>query len=198
MSNISIRIAGPEDAPALLDIYAYYVRHTAITFEDDVPSLEEFTARIRNTLEKYPYLAAVENGVIVGYAYAGAFHPRAAYGWAAEATIYLSHGCRHQGLGKRLYRALEEILRMQGVLNLNACIAVPEADDEYLTRNSLGFHTHLDYRLVGEFTQCGYKFDRWYNMVWMEKLIGEHLADQPPVLRFDEIRDDVRKIAGIA
>ena len=90
MSNISIRVAGPEDAPALLDIYAYYVRHTAITFEYDVPSLEEFTARIRGTLEKYPYLAAVEDGVIVGYAYAGPFHPRAAYGWAAEATVWAS------------------------------------------------------------------------------------------------------------
>ena len=112
MSEISIRIAGPEDAPALLELYAYYVRHTAITFEYEVPSLEEFTARIRHTLEKCPYLAAVENGAIVGYAYAGPFHPRAAYGWAAEATIYLSHGCRHQGLGKRLYRALEEILRI--------------------------------------------------------------------------------------
>ena len=99
MSEISIRIAGPEDAPALLELYVYYVRHTAITFEYEVPSLEEFTARIRHTLEKCPYLAAVENGAIVGYAYAGPFHPRAAYGWAAEATIYLSHGCRHQGLG---------------------------------------------------------------------------------------------------
>ena len=190
MSDISIRIVGPEDAPALLDIYAYYVQHTAITFEYDVPSLEEFTARIRNTLEKYPYLAAVENGVIVGYTYAGAFHPRAAYGWAAEATIYLAHGCRHQGLGKWLYHALEECLKLQGVLNLNACIAVPETDDEYLTRNSLGFHTHLGYRLVGEFTQCGYKFDRWYNMVWMEKLLGAHTVPAMPVRPFPEIHAD--------
>ena len=77
MSDPYIRVAGPEDAPALLEIYTYYVRHTAITFEYDVPSPEEFTARVRSTLQKYPYLAAVENGVIVGYAYAGAFHPRA-------------------------------------------------------------------------------------------------------------------------
>ena len=181
MSEISIRIAGPEDAPALLELYAYYVRHTAITFEYEVPSLEEFTARVQGTLEKYPYLAAVEGGAIVGYAYAGPFHPRAAYGWAAEATIYLSHGCRHQGLGKRLYRALEEILRMQGVLNLNACIAVPEADDEYLTRNSAQFHEHLGFALCGTFRNCGYKFGRWYDMVWMEKILGEHRPDQPPV-----------------
>ena len=176
MSDPYIRVAGPEDAPALLEIYTYYVRHTAITFEYDVPSPEEFTARVRSTLQKYPYLAAVENGVIVGYAYAGAFHPRAAYGWTAEASIYLAHGCRHQGLGKRLYHALEECLKMQGVLNLNACVAVPEQEDEYLTRNSLGFHTHLGFRPVGSFTRCGYKFGRWYNMVWLEKLMGEHPA----------------------
>ena len=194
MSEISIRIAGPEDAPALLELYAYYVRHTAITFEYDMPSLEEFTARVQGTLEKYPYLAAVEGGAIVGYAYAGPFHPRAAYGWAAEATIYLSHGCRHQGLGKRLYRALEEILRIQGVLNLNACIAVPEIDDEYLTRNSLGFHTHLGYRLVGEFTQCGYKFDRWYNMVWMEKLLGPHTVPAAPVRPFPAVRAEAEQV----
>ena len=194
MSEISIRVTGPEDAPALLDIYAYYVRHTAITFEYDVPSPEEFTARIRGALEKYPYLAAVEDGVIVGYAYAGPFHPRAAYGWAAEATIYLSHSCRHHGLGKRLYHALEECLKLQGVLNLIACIAVPENDDEYLTWNSLGFHTHLGYRLVGEFTQCGCKFDRWYNMVWMEKLLGPHTVPAVPVRPFQQVRAEAEQL----
>ena len=88
MSDPYIRVAGPEDTPALLEIYTYYVRHTAITFEYDVPSPEEFTARVRSTLQKYPYLAAVENGVIVGYAYAGAFHPRAAIrGLASGCTM---------------------------------------------------------------------------------------------------------------
>ena len=194
MSDPYIRVAGPEDAPALLEIYTYYVRHTAITFEYDVPSPEEFTARVRSTLQKYPYLAAVENGVIVGYAYAGAFHPRAAYGWTAEASIYLAHGCRHQGLGKRLYHALEECLKMQGVLNLNACVAVPEQEDEYLTRNSLGFHSHLGFRPVGSFTRCGYKFGRWYNMVWLEKLMGEHPASPAPVRPFPEIREEAEQL----
>ena len=180
MSEISIRIAAPEDAPALLDIYAYYVRHTAITFEYEVPTPEEFAARIRNTLKKYPYLVAVEDGVMVGYAYAGHLsydglisEPviETAYGWTTEASIYLARDCRHQGLGRRLYHALETILRQQGILNLNACVAVPEEDDDYLTHNSLDFHTHLGFRTVGQFTQCGCKFDRWYHMVWLEKLL---------------------------
>ena len=71
-----IRMAGLEDAAALLAIYAPYVRETAITFEYDVPSEKEFAGRIAHTLEKFPYLVAENDGEIVGYAYAGAFHPR--------------------------------------------------------------------------------------------------------------------------
>ena len=82
---------------------------------------------------------------------------------------------------------------MQGVLNLNACVAVPEQEDEYLTRNSLGFHTHLGFRPVGSFTRCGYKFGRWYNMVWLEKLMGEHPASPAPVRPFPEIREKVEQ-----
>lgn len=189
--EIRIEIATPADAAALLDIYAHYVRNTAITFEYEVPSLEEFAARIRHTLEKYPYLVAKQGDEILGYAYAGAFHPRAAYDWAAELAIYVKNGCQKMGIGKRLYAALEEILKRQGILNLNACIAYPEAEDEYLTKNSVEYHRHLGYRLVGQFHQCGYKFGRWYHMVWMEKMIGEHLENQPPVLPFPEIKDSL-------
>ena len=164
------------------------VGHLDVMTGESVPQIF-----IDGKIDRPPYLAAVENGVIVGYAYAGAFHPRAAYGWTAEASIYLAHGCRHQGLGKRLYHALEECLKMQGVLNLNACVAVPEQEDEYLTRNSLGFHTHLGFRPVGSFTRCGYKFGRWYNMVWLEKLMGEHPASPAPVRPFPEIREKVEQ-----
>lgn len=84
------------------------------------------------------------------------------------------------GIGRKLHDALEQALQEQGILNMNACIAYPSTEDEYLNKNSVEFHTHMGYRLVGEFYKCGYKFHRWYNMVWMEKLIGEHLTDQNP------------------
>ena len=77
---------------------------------------------------------------------------------------------------------------MQNILNLNACIGYPEIEDEYLTKNSVEFHNHLGYRLVGKFNKCGYKFDRWYDMVWMEKIIGEHKKNQPKVIPFPEIQ----------
>ena len=177
---ITIRTATLSDAQALLNIYSPYVEHTAITFEYDVPSVEEFASRIKNTLQKYPYLVAEKNGRLLGYAYASPFHERPAYDWAVETSIYVDQNIKHQGIGRRLHDALEDAIRSQGILNMNACIAYPPEEDEYLDKNSVEFHTHMGYRLVGEFYKCGYKFHRWYNMVWMEKLIGNHLSDQKP------------------
>lgn len=179
-TSITIRMANPADAQALLNIYAPYVINTAITFEYDVPSVEEFASRIAHTLEKYPYLIAEEGENILGYAYASPFHDRPAYDWAVETSIYVDQNIKHRGIGRKLHDALESTLREQGILNMNACIAYPPEEDEHLDKNSVEFHAHMGYRLVGEFYKCGYKFNRWYNMVWMEKMIGEHLSDQKP------------------
>ncbi|RKJ00824.1 GNAT family N-acetyltransferase [bacterium D16-54] len=196
-NSIQIRTAAAEDAWELLKIYKPYVKKTAITFEYDVPTPEEFKARIENTLKKYPYLVAEKDGELLGYVYTGPFVGRAAYGWAAEVSIYLKEGSQRLGLGKRLYQAIEEISRAQNILNLNACIGSPETEDEYLTRNSIQFHSHMGYRWVGEFYKCGYKFGRWYNMVWMEKIIGEHPAEPMAVIPFPELDRDVLDRAGV-
>ena len=174
---IEIHEAKEADAAGLLAIYAPYVEHTAITFEYEVPTLEEFTERIRQTKTKYPYLVAKRDGKVLGYAYAGQFHAREAYAWAVETSIYVDESYKHTGIGGKLHAALEKTLKEQGFLNMNACIAYAPNEDEYLTNNSVEFHAHLGYRMVGQFYQCGYKFGRWYDMVWMEKLIGEHGAN---------------------
>ncbi|MCR5251859.1 MAG: GNAT family N-acetyltransferase [Lachnospiraceae bacterium] len=174
MSRVSIRSATTEDAGRLLEIYAPYVENTAISFEYDVPSLEEFRSRIAATLKKYPYLVLEEDGVIRGYAYAGVFKGRAAYDHCCEVTIYLERDSKRKGFGRALYEELEDALRKIGIINLYACIADPVSEDEYLTKNSEQFHQHMGYARVGEFHECGYKFGRWYNMIWMEKMIGEH------------------------
>ena len=170
-SSCGIRSANPGDAERLLEIYGYYVRNTAISFEYDVPSLEEFRGRIENTLKKYPYLVLEEDGIIYGYAYAGVFKGRAAYDRSCEVSIYVDRDAKGRGYGRKLYEALEEQLRAQGMHNLYACIAHPVVEDEYLTRNSEQFHQHLGFTTVGEFHNCAWKFDRWYNMIWMEKII---------------------------
>lgn len=184
---VTIRKAILQDAESLLRIYDYYVKNTAITFEYETPSPEEFKGRMARTMERYPYLVVLQDGRIAGYAYAGAFNGRAAYDWSAEVTIYLDREARKCGLGRRLYAALEEALREIGVLNLYACIGYPVEEDEYLTRNSAEFHEHLGYAEVGRFHSCGYKFGRWYDMIWMEKMIGEHRSEQRPVVSWWEL-----------
>ena len=127
-----IRSVTVEDAPRLLEIYAYYVKNTAISFEYDVPSLEEFTNRISKTLKKYPYLVLEEQGLIQGYTYAGAFVSRAAYSHSSEITIYLHKDAKGKGYGRMLYEALENKLKAIGILNLYARIGSPVEEDEYL------------------------------------------------------------------
>jgi len=186
--QISIRAAHREDAAALLAVYAPYVTDTAITFEYDVPTEEDFAGRIDKILSRYPYLVAERGGAVLGYAYASPFHSRAAYGWCAEVSIYVSTEARGSGVGGLLYRKLEEILIRQGILNLNACIAFADPEDEYLRNDSVSFHSHMGYRMVGRFTKCGWKFGTWYDMVWMEKMLGTHGEYAAPVRTFDEVR----------
>lgn len=167
-----IRNAVPGDAKRLLEIYSYYVENTAITFEIDVPSLMEFSDRIENITKNYPYLVIEENGTILGYAYANTFHNRAAYAHCCELSIYIDRGSKRRGYGRMLYEELENRLRKMGIINLYACIGSPITEDEYLTNNSEQFHNHLGFMKIGEFHRCGHKFGRWYNMIYMEKIIG--------------------------
>ena len=185
--KINIRVATTEDAVALLKIYTPYVEHTAITFDYEVPTEKEFREKIESLLKKYPVLVAETAEGVVGYAYADTFKNKPAYDWAVETTIYVEENCKKMGIGKRLYEELECILKSQNIVNLNACIAYPEEEDEHLTKDSVRFHEKLGYRMVGEFRQCGYKFNRWYNMVWMEKHIGVHTNSQPDVIFYENL-----------
>lgn len=181
MQSVSFHIARVTDAADLLSVYAPYVRETAITFEYDVPTVSEFSGRIRETSRRFPYLVAERDGKIVGYAYAGAFHPRRAYAWCAEISVYLAREARGGGIGKSLVSQLEFLLKRQGFCNAYACVAVPRGDDAFLDANSLDFHTHIGYETIGRFHRCGCKFGHWYDMVWMEKFLQEEEASDAPV-----------------
>ena len=174
MKEITIRTATLQDAASILHIYSYYIENTAITMEYDVPSLESFENRIRKILEHYPYLVAEQDGNILGYAYAGKFHERAAFFRSAEVSIYVDKDARKHGLGRMLYEALEKELKELGMLNIYASIAYADVEDEYLNHNSTQFHEHMGYKQVACFNQCAYKFHRWYDLIWMEKMLGEH------------------------
>ena len=170
--EIKIRTAKVEDAEKLLDIYSYYVKKTAVTFEYEVPSVEEFQERIRHISSHYPYLIAEEEGEIIGYSYADRLRPRAAFGWDVEMTIYLKQDIRRNGLGRHMYTLMEDILREQGVVNAVSLITKPT--DEY-----------SDFKLK----DCGYKFNRWYALLYMDKQIGIPQEEMPPIRDFDEVRE---------
>lgn len=181
MQPFSIRPATPADARSLLAIYAYYVKHTAISFEYEVPTEDDFRARIERTSRRYPYLVAEQGGQVLGYAYAGQIGVRAAYDWSCEVTIYLDRSATKQGIGRALYEELERRLKEMGIVNLYACVARPDEDNEVLSCNSADFHAHMGYAEVGRWHHCGYKLGQWCNIVWLEKIIGEHRHPQPPV-----------------
>ncbi|MBQ6268140.1 MAG: N-acetyltransferase [Clostridia bacterium] len=189
--EVTVRPATPADAPRLSEIYAYYVEHTAVSFEYAAPSAAEFRRRMAAVCEKYPYFVAERGGRVIGYAYAHAFVGRAAYDWSAELTVYLEPSARRQGAGRALYAALEAALGRMGVTNLYACIGVPtQENDPYLNEDSLEFHRRMGFSLVGTFRCCGRKFGRWYDMVWMEKCIAPHRPDCPPVTPYPALPEE--------
>lgn len=185
MSEITIREAVPGDIPELRRIYAYYVENTAVSFAYNVPSEEEFRRLMFSVKARYPYIVAELDGKIAGYCYAHPFVGRTAYDWSCEMTIYLDSSLRRMGIGRALYSRAEGILERMGIFNLYACIGVPVREDAHLNNDSMNFHSRMGYRLVGRFEKCGYKFDTWYDMVWMEKQIGKRpykaLPVKPPV-----------------
>lgn len=169
-----IRRAAAGDAAALLDIYAPYIRETAITFEYDVPAAEEFAARIGDIARTHPYLVCERDGRPVGYAYAHNIRERAAYDWAAELSVYLAPAAQRQGAGTALYRCLIDLLAMQNLRILYGCVTLPNEKSERL-------HEKLGFAPVGVWHGAGWKFGRWHDVGWLEKRLGGDGAAQPVI-----------------
>lgn len=184
---MNIRVAKPEDAKKLVEIYSYYVKETAVSFEHVVPTEEEFGNRIVNTLKEYPYLVAEEDDEIIGYVYASQFHSRIAYKHCAELSIYLDHNKRRNGVGRALYNEIERILLKQNIVSLHACIAVPDDDLNYVTSDSELFHSKMGFEKVGTHSRCGYKFNRWFSIIWMDKDIAPKTSDIEPFIEFNKL-----------
>lgn len=192
--DVFIRIANENDAYSLSQIYKPFVENTAISFEYLPPDAEEFRRRIIEKIKNYPFIVAEYRGEVVGYAYASEFLPRPAYKHSVETTVYLKDNAQGKGIGKKLYLALEKLLKLQSVLSLNACIACTDAPDEILNNNSMMFHSSMGYRYVGRFNASGYKFNRFYDMIWMEKLIAEPDTPFAEFKPFCSVLDEAEKV----
>lgn len=188
MNRISIRTARIGDAARLAEIYAPYVERTSITFEYSVPTVGEFERRISNTLCKYPYLVAeTEDGTVVGYAYAGPLKMREAYSWAVELSVYVDGDFRRCRIGSVLYGKLVEYLKAQNITNLYACITYSDIEDELHNNDSVRFHARMGFAKNAHFHNCGYKFGRWWDMIWMEKFIAPHKGDMMDFVPFPQL-----------
>lgn len=171
MNNLKIRDVKLEDAARLVEIYSHYVLNTAVSFENAVPTVEEFENRITNITKKYPYLVCEKDGKIIGYVYASAYSSREAYNWTADTSIYVDKDCRRSGAGSLLYKELEKRCKAIGIVNLLAGVAYIDQEDEYLTHDSPKFHLNQGYSEVAFMKSVGKKFDRWYDLKWYQKKI---------------------------
>lgn len=164
---VCVRAAAPEDAEQLLEIYTPFVISedsslSNVSFELAAPDVEEFRQRIQDISKQFPYLVGEVNGQILGYVYCHPYRERLAYQWAVEVTIYLAPAGQGKGLGRLLYETMEKLLCLQGVTMAYSCITV--GND-----HSIKMHEALGYRLIGTFTNSGYKNGQWLDTVWLEK-----------------------------
>ena len=174
-----IRFAAAADAAALLGIYGQYI-DTPITFECARPSEEAFRRRVAEYGAACPYLVWEEDGRILGYAYAHRLGERAAYQWSAELSIYLGRDSTGRGLGRRLYGALMELLRLQGVRTAYGCVTLPNAGSE-------GLHAAMGFRLTGTWHRAGFKCGAWRDVGWFEKTIAPYDPSPAPVRPIGEV-----------
>jgi len=166
-----IRAATPEDAAACAAIYAPYVTDTVISFETEPPTTDEMAARIASA---HAWLVYEDDGAVAGYAYAGTFHPRAAYRWATEVSVYLELGRRRTGAGRALYDVLLPHLTERGFRMAIAGMTLPNPASE-------GLHAALGFEPVGTYRDIGYKFGAWHDVAWTQRVLarGEDPPEEP-------------------
>lgn len=177
----TIRLATPDDAPGVLDIYAPIVRDTSISFELEPPSVDEVRTRIETTLATYPWIVCEIDGSMAGYAYASRFRARAAYDWSAEVTVYVHEAHRKRRVGVGLYAALLDMMRSQGFRMAIAGVTIPN-------EASMRLHTRMGFTSVGVFERCGRKFNAWHAVAFLDLDLGDAGEPVPSIKSMVEMR----------
>lgn len=175
-----IRLAKASDSTCILEIYAPYIKDTVISFEYEVPDITAFKERMANIQSRYPYLVCEVNGDIAGYAYASRHRDREAYSWSVDASVYVAPKFHRKNIGKTLYTALFEILKLQGYYNVYAGVTVPNVKSE-------GLHEAIGFKPVGIYHNVGYKFGRWHDVKWYELKLREHAKQPDTPKTIDEV-----------
>lgn len=184
MSKAQIRMARPEDSENINHIYETYILNTAITFEYEPVSSEEFRKRVTTILKKLPYLVCEINDKIVGYAYVAPFYSRAAFAWDLEITVYVHEDYYRKNIGKALYQALFYIAEELGYVNIYALITEPN-------ENSKKMHKAMGFQQVGLYPETGYKFGKWWGLNVMCKQIGNTSKEPKTIRNIHELSEQV-------
>jgi L-amino acid N-acyltransferase YncA len=179
--NATIRVARPEDAEAILTIYAPIVRETAISFEVEPPTREDMQQRIATTLRHLPWLVGERQGEVLGYVYASPHRTRAAYQWSVDVTVYIHAQVRRAGIGRALYHALFELLILQGFYQGFAGITLPNPA-------SVGLHEALGFQPVGVYQAVGYKLGTWHDVGWWQRALQPRPSPTTPPTAFEVLR----------
>ena len=161
-----IRAVRTEDAAEILAIYSPFITNTAVSFEYEVPSVDEISRRISDTTAKYPWVVWEENGRVLGYAYASSHRARPAYQWSVEVSVYLHPDARRKGIATLLYHDLFDQLRSSGFYNAYAGITLPN-------EASVGFHESLGFAPIGVYPRIGYKHGKWHDVGWWRLRLRE-------------------------
>ncbi len=176
MPNATIRPATEADVPAIAAIYAHHVRHGRASFETEPPDEAEMRRRrAALTQQGYPYLAAIRDGVLVGYAYASAYRPRAAYRDTVENSVYLHPGEAGRGTGSALLAALIDGCTERGFRQMVAVVG------DSANTASIRLHERHGFRLVGTLRSVGFKHGQWLDTVLLQRELGP--GDSTPPTR---------------
>ena len=179
LSTFTLRLACADDAAQVQAIYAPFVRDTAISFEVEVPSVQEMQLRIENTLQQFPWLVCEHQGKIIGYAYGSPHRARAAYLWSVDVSVYVDPQYHRMGVGKALYHSLVEVLKLQGFCNAYAGVTLPNPA-------SVGLHEAIGFQPIGVYEAVGYKSRSWHSVGWWQLALHEHSLNPAPPLSTDE------------
>lgn len=186
--RLTVRPATTGDAAAVLDIYRNFILNTTVTFEEEVPTLEQFRARVADIMAEYPFLVCDDGGRIAGYIYAHRHQPRSAYRYGAEISVYLRPHYTGLGIGRILCDTMLELLRRQGVQIVYSAISLPN-------ERSCALHEAAGFRQTGIWCKTGYKKGRWIDVALYELAIGDFPAQPEPLKTFDQL--DTASVAGI-
>lgn len=172
---MKIRPGTAADAAACVEVYRPYVLDTPITFETEVPTVEEMTARIVGARATHEFLVLEVDGEVCGYAYASELHSRAAYRWAVEMSVYTAQDCEVSGGGSKLYEELLKRLAERGYRRALACIVQPNEVSDAL-------HASFGFRQVGAFEKVGWKLGAWHDVHWwqFDLVDADDEVDPPP------------------